>query len=238
MNACLADLRAFMIKFVLYQSAPRSIVSDRRIIGVDRDQEVRQLAEPSDDLLLLPGLLPFATAEGRDFRLADNGAHLLGIRNSRPQHADGGEPQMGVIRIGESAIGIDECRPRPALQIGIGPDWRFGQRALRTEKIGRWLWPATAKVSMVEKAHGQRRKLENIESLEETRMSKNVALGMINDAMSKLRDAQSEAEGCKFGLDHNDVDGARSHIKRVIDDVNTSLRNLNNARMQIMSSPN
>jgi hypothetical protein len=69
-------------------------------------------------------------------------------------------------------------------------------------------------------------------------MSKTFALGMINDAMSKLRDAQNEAESCKTGLDHNDLNEAKSHIKRVIDDINASLRHLNNARVQIMSSPN
>ncbi len=71
-------------QFVLDERAPLQVAAFERVVRIERDQERRHAAEPLNELLLLPGTLPTASADHHLFALADDAAHLPDVLDDRP----------------------------------------------------------------------------------------------------------------------------------------------------------
>jgi hypothetical protein len=87
-SAELIGFLPYVIKLMLDQSAPLDVRALQRVLGVKRNEVVRDAPEPLLHLLLLPPFLP-SPASKRDFlTLADDAAHLSRVLLIRPHIGD------------------------------------------------------------------------------------------------------------------------------------------------------
>jgi hypothetical protein len=69
-------------------------------------------------------------------------------------------------------------------------------------------------------------------------MDKTVIVSGIDSAMAKIRGAKQDAENCKNFLERNQLDAAKTQIRRTLEEINSAMNLLNSARAQLVSMPN
>ncbi|RVO26133.1 hypothetical protein CN095_29915 [Sinorhizobium meliloti] len=75
---------------MLHEGAGLSVACRHPEVGIDRDDEIRDRAEPSEGLRLCSRPRPLAHHTGRlpPLGLADDSAALLAVLDCGPEHAD------------------------------------------------------------------------------------------------------------------------------------------------------
>jgi hypothetical protein len=131
-----AAVRA-VVKLMLDERAEDHFRDPGRVLGRERDEEVRHGAEPLPKLVEGAPLLPLAALRERHLSRARDGVHVAAVLDCCPQHADVSRVQVDVLRVVEGGRVVEEGRAEPRLHLR-----RWHEAAVQVVKqLDGWLRP-------------------------------------------------------------------------------------------------